>query len=177
MVYSKIMVFGNQILREKAANVAIFDQELKKLVQNMFETMYKARGIGFAAPQIGISKRVMILDITDQEGPKLALINPVIVSKSRLTEIEEEGCLSVPGIRGNVVRAKKIQVRAFDPDGKPLEFSASNLLARVIQHEMDHLDGILFTDRLSAEELALLQGDIEKLKNKMEVSVAQANPK
>lgn len=171
-MFEKIMVYGNEVLRKSAEPVEVFDDKLKETVEKMFVTMKRADGIGLAAPQIGISKQIIVIDVSEYEGPKIALINPVIKSKSRQTEIADEGCLSIPGVRGDVERAKKITVEAFDLDGKKISFTARDLYARVIQHEKDHLDGILFTDRVDESTKVQINPILEDLKSKESVAVA-----
>jgi peptide deformylase len=149
MAFAKIMVYGNGILRQRAREVEDFDGALADTIDKMYATMYKSHGIGLAAPQVGLSQRIVVVDVSDYDGPKMALINPKILSKSQSKEWEEEGCLSIPGIRAQVERSTKIRVRTQDPEGKTSEFTARGLFARVIQHELDHLDGILFTDHVS----------------------------
>lgn len=117
----------------------------------MFETMYSASGVGLAAPQIGVGKRVIVVDVSpvETEIAPLALVNPVIVEREGMVE-GTEGCLSVPGIEGIVPRAESVLVRALDPQGQPVRIRAEGLLSRALQHEIDHLDGILFIDRIPA---------------------------
>ncbi|MGH9615813.1 MAG: peptide deformylase, partial [Acidobacteriaceae bacterium] len=140
------------------------DAELRKLVDDMFTSMYDAQGIGLAAPQIGISKRLTVIDLSFQKNPedKIVLINPELVEKKG-KQVEEEGCLSLPEIRDRVVRAAEVKVRAQDADGKPIEVEGTELLARAIQHEIDHLDGILFIFRLSRLKRDLQLRKIRKL--------------
>jgi peptide deformylase len=117
----------------------------------MFETMYAAEGVGLAAPQVGVGKRVIVVDVTPVDGnvPPMAIVNPVIVErKGNVTG--EEGCLSVPGVQGEVCRAETVVVRGLDPEGKPLHVTADGILSRALQHEIDHLDGVLFIDRISS---------------------------
>ncbi len=140
-----ILKHPNDILRKKSTPVTdVAVSDIQKLIANMIDTMYAAKGIGIAAPQIGHSKRVIIVKTEDEP---LALINPVIIKKSFRKESGEEGCLSIPGIFGTVRRYKKITVEALDTHGNKVTFEASDLFARVIQHEIDHIDGILFIDR------------------------------
>ena len=146
------------ILRQKAAPVQEINADLPPFIEDMFETMYEAQGIGLAAPQVGVSKRIIVVDIEKHhpEYPRIALINPVIT----LTvgeELGEEGCLSLPGVRGIVRRSAIVKVEGLLPNGAKIEFDASNLMARVLQHEIDHLNGILFTDLLRPEDQELLE--------------------
>ena len=134
MIYP-IVKFGDPVLEKAAADVTTFDDEIKKLVDDMFESMYAARGVGLAAPQIGISKRIAVVDVTFKEDPgaKLVLINPVIVSKEG-RQRSSEGCLSIPEFREDVTRAKTVRVRAQDLHGKFFEHTGEDLLARGIEH-------------------------------------------
>lgn len=134
---------GDPVLRQKAKTVAQVDARIRRLLDDMVETMYSARGIGLAAPQVGISQRVIVVDIGD--GP-IRMVNPKIVRVGEEEEEATEGCLSIPGIIGEVWRAYDISVRGFDENGKPVKIDAEGLLARVFQHEIDHLDGKLFID-------------------------------
>lgn len=147
----QILTYPDPFLLRKAASVAVVDERIRELVRDMFETMYSATGVGLAAPQIGVGKRVIVVDVSpvETEIAPLALINPVIVEREGMVE-GTEGCLSVPGVEGIVPRAESVLVRALDPQGKPVEMRAEGLLSRALQHEIDHLDGILFIDRIPA---------------------------
>jgi peptide deformylase len=134
---------GDPVLRMKSDEVGKIDEEIEELVENMFETMYSANGVGLAAPQVGISKRMIVVDTGDLP---IALINPVILERSG-EDTSVEGCLSVPGVQGEVTRAERVCVKGMTLDGKEHEFCAEGLLARAFQHEIDHLDGILFIDK------------------------------
>lgn len=158
----KIRTLGDPILRKRACEAGAIDAELRRLVEEMFETMYEAEGIGLAAPQVGLSKRVFVVDISEPDVEPLAVIDPVIVESSG-SESGEEGCLSLPGISEIVERAANVVVEGRDPDGEPIRVDASGLLARVIQHEIDHLDGILFIDRVSPLKRKMLLKKYEKL--------------
>jgi peptide deformylase len=157
MIYP-IVKYPDKILQTKAEPVTEFDAKLEKLVDDMFESMYAAKGIGLAAPQIGIGKRLTVIDLSSGERPeeKLVLINPQITGGEG-KQYEEEGCLSLPDIRDKVRRAAKSTVRAQDAKGEWFEVTGEELLARALQHEIDHLDGVLFIFRLSQlkRELAL----------------------
>ncbi len=163
MIYP-IVKFPDPILQQPAEHVTVFDAELRKLVEDMFASMYDAQGIGLAAPQIGISKRLTVIDVSFQKNPKdkIVLINPEIVFKNG-KQVEEEGCLSLPEIRDRVVRAAEVKVRAQDAEGKPIEVAGAELLSRALQHEIDHLDGILFIFRLSRLKRDLQLRKIRKL--------------
>lgn len=148
MTILAILEFPDQRLRTKATPVDVVDDAMRKLIDDMFETMYAAPGIGLAATQVDVHKRLLVTDVTaDKTGP-LVLINPEILAKDGV-EVTEEGCLSVPGFYEEVERAEHIRVRALDRDGKAFEMEAGGLLAVCIQHEMDHLEGKLFVDYLS----------------------------
>lgn len=150
MIYS-IVKFPDPVLQRPAEPVAEFNQELKTLVSDMFESMYEAKGIGLAAPQIGIGKRITVIDLSSGKNPedKLVLINPEIVFREG-KQTEEEGCLSLPEIHEKVSRATRVSVRAQGVDGGWFERDGEALLSRAMQHEIDHLDGILFIFRISA---------------------------
>jgi len=138
----QIVLIGEDILREKAKEVPKITPNIHKLLDNMAETMYMANGVGLAAPQVGVLKRVVVIDAGDG---LIELINPVIIKKSG-QETDQEGCLSVPNLMGEVKRAKKVVVQALDRNGELMEYEASSLAARAFQHEIDHLEGILFVD-------------------------------
>jgi peptide deformylase len=164
MIYP-IVKYPDPVLARKADTITVFDKELAQLVDDMFESMYAAEGIGLAAPQIGISKRLYIVDVSNNKDPndKLVLINPEIVSREG-KQIEEEGCLSLPDIRDKVSRAFSVRMRAQDVKGKWFEVDGEELLSRAFQHELDHLDGILFIDRLSRLKKELILRKIHKLR-------------
>ena len=134
----------DDILRKKAKTVEKIDERLKLLISDMIDTMHQADGVGLAAPQVGILKRIVVIDVGDGVH---ALINPKIISRSG-EEIDYEGCLSIPGIRGKVRRPASVVVKALDRDGREIELKADSLLARAVCHETDHLEGILFIDKI-----------------------------
>lgn len=142
MAVYQIVRIGENILKEKAQEVTKITPNTHKLLDNMADTMYEANGVGLAAPQIGIPKRVVVIDIGDG---LFELINPVIIKKAG-EEVEQEGCLSIPNLVGDVRRAKKIVAQALNRDGELMEYEVEGLLARAFQHEIDHLNGILFVD-------------------------------
>ena len=149
MIY-EIVKYPDPVLQRPAEPVTEFDSKLRRLVEDMFASMYEAHGIGLAAPQIGISKRLTVIDLSFQKNPeeKIVLINPkIVVAEGK--QYEEEGCLSLPDIRDKVRSAAHVKVRAQDVQGEFFEMEGEELLARAFQHEIDHLDGILFFDRLS----------------------------
>ncbi|MBF74749.1 peptide deformylase [Candidatus Poribacteria bacterium] len=158
MAIFELRINKDPILRRKAVEVRNFDFSLSSLTENMFETMYDSKGIGLAAPQIGISQRLIVIDIEeiDADFPPLALVNPTITESSG-EELGEEGCLSLPDFRAIVRRSTEISINAQNIDGQAVHFSAQGLMARVLQHEIDHLDGILITDRLRPEDQELLE--------------------
>jgi peptide deformylase len=163
MIYP-IVKFGDPVLEKQAEPVTSFDDELKKLVEDMFESMYAAHGVGLAAPQIGISKRLAVIDVTFKEDPeaKLVLANPEIVhTEGRHTQ--NEGCLSIPDFRESVTRPKKVTIRAQDVSGKFYEKTGEELLARAFLHETDHLNGKLYISHLSALKRDLIKRKIRKL--------------
>ena len=160
----KIVKYPEPILSQPGEPVTEFNAELRKLVADMFETTYASQGIGLAAPQVGASKRVTVIDLSMGKKPedKLVLVNPEIISsEGRL--YDEEGCLSFPDIRDKVVRAAKVRVRAQDVHGKWFEMDGEELMARCLQHEIDHLDGILFLVRMSALKRNLNLRKIRKM--------------
>jgi peptide deformylase len=163
MIYP-IVKYGDPVLEKPAAAITSFDDGLKKLVEDMFESMYAARGVGLAAPQIGISKRLAVIDVTFKEDPdaRLVLVNPEIVHKEG-RQRGTEGCLSLPEFREEVTRAKTVTVRAQDIDGKFFERTAEELLARAFLHETDHLNGRLYISHISALKRDLIKRKIKKL--------------
>jgi peptide deformylase len=148
-----------------AAPVERMDDELQRLLDDLLETMYAAPGIGLAAPQVGVPKRVFVADLGEQGGrAPLFLINPELIWRSEASNVAEEGCLSLPQQYGEVARASEIRMRYLDRQGVEREIDAAGLLARCLQHEMDHLDGILFTDHLSALKRTLILRKLAKAK-------------
>ena len=163
MIYP-IVKYGDPVLEIPAETITSFDDELKKLVEDMFESMYAAKGVGLAAPQIGISKRIAVVDVTFKEDPdaKLVLVNPEIISKEG-RQRGTEGCLSLPEFREEVTRAQKVTVRAQDANGKFFEHTGEDLLARAFLHETDHLNGKLYISHISALKRDLIKRKIRKL--------------
>lgn len=169
MARLKILHYGHPLLREKAFDVAGVGRRERELIEAMAETMYEARGIGLAATQVGVLQRLFLVDIDRDEevpgsGRLQVFINPEIVWESAEDAPFEEGCLSIPGVQAEVYRPKRIKVVARDEHFEPFEIEADDLLARVIQHEKDHLDGVLFVDRLAQAKRAALAGDLNKIK-------------
>ena len=156
-----ILEFPDPRLRTRAQPVEHVDDALRKLIDDMFETMYAAPGIGLAATQVNVHKRVLVIDISETRDQPLALINPEVIQRQGIEETEE-GCLSVPGIYDKVTRAERIRVRALNRDGKAIEMDADGLLAVCIQHEIDHLDGKLFVDYLSELKRTRIRKKLEK---------------
>jgi peptide deformylase len=150
MAVLEIKKYPEKVLKQKALPVATFDQSLQALIDDMIETMYAAPGVGLAAPQVGESKRLAVIDISSKEEkvPLLVLVNPVIVDSEGIVEFEE-GCLSLPEYTANVKRAEKVLVRAQDRGGEVIEIEGTDLLAIALQHEIDQLEGILLIDRIS----------------------------
>jgi len=149
-------LLGSPVLRQHAAPVARVDDGVRQLVDDLFETMRAAKGVGLAANQIGVARRVAVVDIGAEDPPPVVLINPVILERSDELETAEEGCLSIPDIFGDVDRHARVVVEALDRDGQMVRAEAKGYKARAIQHEIDHLDGILFLDHLSAVKRNLL---------------------
>jgi peptide deformylase len=163
MIYP-IVYYGDPVLERPSEPVTEFNDELKKLVDDMFESMYAAHGVGLAAPQIGIPKRVAVIDVTFKEDPnaKLVLINPEIIGREG-RQAGKEGCLSLPDFHENVTRANIVTVRAQDVEGKWFEKTGDDLLARAFLHETDHLNGRLFISHVSALKRDLIKRKIKKL--------------
>lgn len=161
-----IKVYGADVLRRKAKPVTQFGPKLEKLARDMFETMYLSKGIGLAAPQVGVSQRLIVVDIEeiDEKYPPLALVNPEL-SELKGEVLAEEGCLSFPGLQGVVPRAKSVHVKAQTPQGDPIEFEAEDWMARVLQHEIDHLNGVLFIDHIDEQERTELSESLKLLKS------------
>jgi peptide deformylase len=160
----EVLKYPDPILSREGEKITHFDSELEQLVNEMFDSMYAAQGIGLAAPQIGISKQITVIDVSFKERPedRLALINPEILFREG-KQFEEEGCLSLPEIREKVHRAAHVKVRAQNPKGEFFEVEGKELLARALQHEIDHLHGILFIDHLSLLKRDLVKRRIKKL--------------
>lgn len=161
MALRKILHYPDPRLRLKADPVTDVTEEIRTLVDDMAETMYDAPGIGLAAIQIGVARRVVVIDLSEERNQLQVYINPEIVSREG-EQIMEEGCLSVPGIFEPVTRAGFVRVRALDRDGRPFELEASGLLATCIQHEIDHLDGKVFVDYLSRLKQGRIRKKLEK---------------
>ena len=160
MAIRAIVTSENPLLREKSKKVSRFGADLQRLVDDMFDTLYAAHGLGLAAPQIGVLQRVFIVEMPEEvdddgkvvaPGEQYVLVNPEII-RSRGAEEMDEGCLSVPGYRGTVTRATEVLIKGYDESGKSVRYKAEGLLAQAFQHELDHLDGILYLDRLASPD-------------------------
>jgi peptide deformylase len=164
-----IVKYGDPVLEKPAANVKKFDAGLAELVDDMFASMYAANGVGLAAPQIGKSIRLTVIDVTGGKNPeaKIVLVNPEIIHAEGEVR-EEEGCLSVPGFRGYVVRPQFVTVKAQSINGEPFELRGENLLARAFCHEIDHLNGILFLQHLGMLKRDIIKRKIKKLRKEGE---------
>lgn len=160
----EVLHFPDKRLRKVAQPVKKVDREIKNIIEQMFFTMYEEKGIGLAATQVNIHKRIIVIDVSENKNEKIFLINPQIISLSKDLDTMEEGCLSVPGFYESVSRPKTIKVSSLDIDGKQIEFEAEGLLATCIQHEIDHLNGKLFVDHISALKRNRIEKKINKLK-------------
>jgi len=160
----EVLHFPDKRLRKVAQPVEKVDREIKNIIEQMFFTMYEEKGIGLAATQVNIHKRIIVIDVSENKNEKIFLINPQIISLSKDLDTMEEGCLSVPGFYESVSRPKTIKVSSLDIDGKQIEFKAEGLLATCIQHEIDHLNGKLFVDHISALKRNRIEKKINKLK-------------
>lgn len=159
-----LVFYGNDTLAGVAEPVENIDGSIASLIDEMFKIMYKEKGIGLAAPQVDFGKRIFVVDTGETKSQKFALINPVIKESSDKLEPYEEGCLSVPGINADVIRPESILISGYTREGKEVEIEANGLLARVFQHEYDHLDGILFIDRIEKYIRDELRTELKKIK-------------
>ncbi len=160
------------MLRNRAREVEVFDEELTALVRDMFETMVAAEGAGLAAPQVGVPLRVFVADVREEDREKirrLALVNPTLVWEGEEEARASEGCLSIPGVSEVVARPAEVAIEAMDPGGRPVRVEGDGLLARVLQHELDHLNGVLFIDRISALKRRMLLKKYRRLREKEEM--------
>ena len=150
----KIYMLGQETLRTPANRIVKVDDSIRKLAKDMLITMYSAKGIGLAAPQVGVQKRILVIDLNfeDPESPPNVFINPEIISSSASVDTYEEGCLSIPGVYLNVVRPSSIKLSYRDEMGRPKKMNAEGLMARCIQHEIDHLNGVLFVDKVTDQD-------------------------
>jgi peptide deformylase len=163
MARLSIELLGADVLRQKAGAVPAPGPELDRLVADMFETMYDARGIGLAAPQIGRSERLIVVDVNEDGATPMALLNPVVVEFGDGKDRVEEGCLSIPGVAATVERPVSCVVEATDAKGNPVRIEAEGMLSRCLQHEIDHLDGVLFIDRISPIKRKMVLAKYRKL--------------
>jgi len=170
MTLRKILIEPNEILRKKSLKVESVDSDVQKLMDDMLETMYAAPGIGLAAIQIGVPKRVIVLDIAQKDGPKnpMYFVNPEIVQKSSNNSTYEEGCLSLPGQFAEIARPDKCRLKYLDYHGQHKEHEAEGMLATCIQHEIDHLEGILFIDYLSKLKKSMIVKKLSKQKEQLD---------
>ena len=170
MALKQILTEPNKILREKSSSVDKVDEDVQKLIDDMLETMYAAPGIGLAAIQVGVPKRVIVLDIAPKDSPRnpMCFVNPEILKKSENNSTYEEGCLSVPGQFAEIDRPDKCHIKYLDYYGQPKELVAEGMLATCIQHEMDHLEGILFIDYLSKLKKSMIIKKLSKQKKTIE---------
>jgi len=159
-----VRIYGDPVLRERTREVRDFDDTLRALVADLYDTMAAYNGVGLAANQVGVGQRVFVVDVPQEDGrhDRFAVVNPVLDQKQG-KETGEEGCLSMPGLLEQVQRAASVRLRGFDEHGKPIEHVVSGYLARAIQHESDHLDGVLFTDRLSPLKRQFLKRELDAL--------------
>ena len=159
-----VRIYGDPVLRERTREVRAFDDTLRALVADLYDTMAAYNGVGLAANQVGVAQRVFVVDVPHEDGShdRFAVVNPVLDQKKG-KETGEEGCLSMPGLLEQVQRAASVRLRGFDAHGKPIERVVAGYLARAIQHESDHLDGVLFTDRLSPLKRQFLKRDLDAL--------------
>jgi peptide deformylase len=173
MAVKKIVYLGNEILRKKSEKIPKISNKIKELISDMFETLKSAKGLGLAGPQIGVSKAISVIDLTDTEvGKKFVLINPVIKKKYGKIVPFEEGCLSVPKIYANVNRASIIDVEFMDENGKKINLKkVDGLTARVFQHEIDHLNGIIFIDKISQKDKDKFKTELENIQKMSKTGV------
>jgi len=169
-------LLGSPVLRQRAQPVSPADAEIRRLVDDLFETMRAARGVGLAANQVGVAQRVAVVDVGEEHGPPLVLINPRIVEVGTERERAEEGCLSIPDVFAEVDRAHSVVLEALDRDARPYRITVTGFQARAVQHEIDHLDGILFLDRLSAVKRGLLMAKWKKLRKGMTGYLKEVTP-
>jgi peptide deformylase len=160
-----ILRYGERVLHQPASDVSSFDEELQRLVDDMIDTMYAAPGVGLAATQVGVPQRVFVVDVSVGRHPAdlIVMVNPVFIERDGM-QLEEEGCLSVPGFNATVLRPARAAVRGLDRRGQPQAIEGRDLLARAFQHEMDHLEGMVFIDRLRGIRKDLIVRKIQKLK-------------
>lgn len=176
MTVRPLHLLGSPVLRQRATEVATVDDEVRALVDDLFDTMRAAHGVGLAANQVGAARRVAVVSVREDDPPPLVLINPVIVSRGDETETAEEGCLSIPDIYADVERAALVTVEATDRDGRRYTTQAAGFKARAILHEIDHLDGVLFLDHVSAVKRSLLLSKWKKARRGQSGYVKEVTP-
>jgi peptide deformylase len=159
----EVVLYPEPVLRKVAVPIERFDDDLRALVAGMFVRMKKSRGVGLAAPQVGLRQRVLVLNSTGDEKDDLVLVNPTIVSRTGTRVSYDEGCLSFPGIFAEISRPDRCTVKAFDPSGSPIEMEYEGFTSRIIQHEYDHLEGVLLVDRMSPAEKQKHKSALEEL--------------
>lgn len=160
----KLVYYGNKTLHSIAQKVTNIDQDVIDLIESMYNIMYRSNGVGLAAPQVEQPRRLIILDIEHYKGPSLALVNPEVTASSDEKENYEEGCLSLPGITTDIMRPKEVTVKGVTPEGKEVTIDADGLLARVLQHEIDHLDGKVIVDYLEDHARKELNPELKNIK-------------
>lgn len=165
MALLHVLQFPDPLLRNKAQPVSVVDDSIRKMVDDMFETMYEQSGVGLAAIQVNIAKRIIVIDVSENRTQPLCVINPEIIKREG-TQYESEGCLSFSGVFDKVERSAKIRFKALDRDGKSYELDAEDILSICIQHEMDHLDGVLFIDHLSRLKQERARKKLEKMRKR-----------
>jgi peptide deformylase len=158
-----LTLYPEPILRQVALPVEAFDEELRAIVAAMFERMRQSKGVGLAAPQVGLKRRILVLNPTGEAQDDLALVNPQIVARSGADTLFDEGCLSFPGIYAEIRRPERCSVRAFDVEGRPIEAEYSGFVSRIVQHEYDHLEGVLLVDRMSPADKLRNRAALEEL--------------
>ena len=171
-----LTIYGNPALHRRSEEVEDIGHELEPLIDRMFEVMYEEEGVGLAAPQVGVNKRIMVLDVPVEDEPnhRGVLVNPEIL-ETKGEQTNPEGCLSIPGLREEVTRHDWLRVRGVNDKGEPVEFECRGLLSRAVQHEVDHLDGILFIDRLSPIRRRLLRKELKKIREEYDQSSGVAS--
>lgn len=170
MALLEIRLMGDPVLREEAVSIDAVDDEVRALARDMFDTMYDAEGVGLAANQVGVMRRLIVVDPHEEGVAPRALVNPRVVATGDDTDRAEEGCLSIPGLRDIVERKSSVVVKALDLQGETIRIEADGLLARVLLHEIDHLDGVLFVDRVSPLKRRMLLKKWSKVKGDYETA-------
>ena len=173
MAARSVVTYGNPFLKRRAREIKDINGSVKRLAEEMFETLERSRGVGLAAPQVGVPLRLIVLSIPNEDGTrwKCVIVNPELVSKNgKITS--EEGCLSIPGIYEEITRAEEVEVKGLDLEGKEIRVKGRGLLAKAVQHELDHIDGVLIVDRLSAIKRHVLQRRLRKLEESRKASSA-----